>query len=89
MINDRDLDRVPLRCQNFMLRLMRFNRRAEYVPGSMLNVADTLSRHPVDSPIISDIDMLDEIGARVDAIQRSWPASDDKLSEILVLHKFS
>lgn len=42
----KDIDAVPIRCQRLLLRMIKFNEKAEYVPGKLLMVADTLSRNP-------------------------------------------
>lgn len=66
LINSRDLDNVPLRCQRMLMRLLKFKVTAVYVPGPALVVADTLSRSPLKasdhspaaSELSSDIDVL-------------------------------
>ena len=51
LINSRDLDKVPIRCQRLLIRLLRFDVRAEYVPGKDMIIADTLSRAPLSSTV--------------------------------------
>jgi len=63
------------------MRMMRFNPVAEYVPGSTLHVADTLSRHPVNDATLHDIHLVEGVNAYVGQIQSAWPASDDKLQQ--------
>ena len=47
IINQKDLDDVPIRCQRMLMRLMQFNCLAEYLPGKSLTVPDALSRSPL------------------------------------------
>ena len=47
LMNKKNLDDCPLRCQRLLTCLMKFNAKAEYHPGKMLFVADTLSRQPL------------------------------------------
>ncbi len=47
LINNKDLNMVPLRCQWLLMHLIRYNPTAENVPGKILRVADTLSRQPL------------------------------------------
>lgn len=63
-----------------LMRLMRFNVTAEYVPGKQLVVADALSRRPLDGDVKSDMD--GEMTAYVNTIVASKPIRPPKLEEI-------
>ena len=80
-INHQDLDRVPLRCQRLLMRMMRFKVKAEHVPGKELVVADTLSRNPL-AVSLQTSDTEDEVKAYVDTAQMVHPASHEKLEQI-------
>lgn len=47
LINQKNLVDAPIRCQRILLRLMRYNVTAVYVPGKQHLVPDFLSRHPL------------------------------------------
>jgi hypothetical protein len=81
LINVRDLDETPLRCQRMLTRLMRFNAKAEYTPGKFMYVADTLSRSPLQNDTVPD-DMEDEVATYVCHVRASWPVTDAKLNMI-------
>lgn len=66
LINHRDLDKTPLRCQRLLIRLMKFNPVAEYIPGKNLIVPDVLSRHPESK--VDDTKLSEDIQAYVDSI---------------------
>ena len=53
LINNQDLDNTPLRCHRLLMRLMRYNVKAEYSPEKTLVVSDTLSRSPINDPPVS------------------------------------
>jgi len=40
LMNSKDLDNVPIRCQRLLMRLMRFNPTGEYTPGKTLIIVD-------------------------------------------------
>ncbi|KAK7109817.1 hypothetical protein V1264_013798 [Littorina saxatilis] len=96
LINTKDLDETPIRCQRMLMRLMRFSLTASYSPGKTLVVADALSRSP-QSPVQegreetsedrADVATLlaEDVEAHVDAVQSSWPVSDKRLDEIAAL----
>lgn len=49
LINSKNLDTVPVRCQRLLMRLMCFNAKAEYATEKTLIIAVTLSRSPVNN----------------------------------------
>lgn len=67
LINKRDLDKTPLRCQRLLIRLMKYTPIAEYIPGKNLVVPDVLSRHP--EPKLDDTQLAEDVQAYVDAIE--------------------
>ncbi len=79
LINSKDLDTVPVRCQRLLMRLMRFNAKAEYAPGKSLVVADALSRSPLNT---TEDFMTADVSCHVDAVISCLPVSQRKLTEI-------
>ena len=47
LVNDKDLDAAPVRCQRLLMRLMKYNVEATYCPGKNMLISDLLSRNPV------------------------------------------
>ena len=43
-MNRKDIDQTPVRLQQLLLRLMRFNLTAQFIQGKDMVVADALSR---------------------------------------------
>jgi len=95
LMNSKDLDNVPLRCQRLLMRLMRFKPVAEYAPGKTLVVADTLSRSPlshtenqrdthsdVECYIAAVIDNVPATPQRMDSIRKAT-AADEKLQTVI------
>ena len=82
MFNHQDLDRVPLRCQRLLMRMMRFRGKAEHVPGKQIVVADTLSRNPLSVLPETTSDTEEEVRAYVDAAEMVRPASPEKMERI-------
>jgi len=84
LINNRDIDQTPIRCQRLLMRMMRFNAQAEHTPGKNLVIADTLSRNPVGVGINMIDELEDDVEAYVGAVTSAWPSSEDKLAQIRV-----
>jgi len=81
LINNRDIDQAPARCQRLLLRLMKFNARAEYQPGKSLAVSDALSRNPLPADSTAD-QQAAEVDAHIELISASWPASATMIQKI-------
>ena len=83
-MNSRSIDDTPIRCQRLLMRAMRYNPIVEYVPGKLLVIAHALSRKPLEvrETQKDNIELSDDVVAYVDAIERVWPATKDRLTEI-------
>ncbi|XP_012942708.1 uncharacterized protein K02A2.6-like [Aplysia californica] len=80
LINSKELNDAPVRCQRMLMRMMRYSGKAVYTQGKNMTVADSLSRSPVVSTEPEEFG--EEIEAHVATIQMSWDATDSKLDEI-------
>ncbi len=81
IINEKDLDVTPIRCQRLLIRLMRYNGKAEHVPGKTLVLADLLSRKPLDNDEEDD-DLEQDVNFLVQAVVANIPATREKIQEI-------
>ena len=80
LVNTKNLQETPLRCQRLLMRLMRYNVTAEYAPGKDMVVADTLSRSPLNRE--NGNHLQQDVQDHVNEITSSWPASDSKLRDV-------
>jgi hypothetical protein len=79
LINKPDLHDTPMRCQRMLMRLMRYNLKAEYAPGKTLVVADALSRAPLTHKDTCPNGLDTDVQTHVDSIRMSWYVTGQKL----------
>lgn len=78
LMNKKDLDNVPIRCQRL---LMRFKPTAEYAPGKTLTVADTLSRSPRQC-MAEVTDTHSDTACYIAAVVNNIPATPQRLENM-------
>ncbi|XP_043206059.1 uncharacterized protein K02A2.6-like [Amphibalanus amphitrite] len=86
LLNSKDIDLAPVRCQRMLLRLMRYGFVAEHCPGKQMVVSDLLSRQPLDvdsgdTRHEEPGDLEEEVQLYVDAVV-SGVLEDAKLEEV-------
>ena len=81
MINKKDLNETPVRCQRMLMRLLRYNIQAEFAPGKSLVVADTLSRAPIETSDSTPDNLESDVKVHLDAVRLAWDISDSKLED--------
>ena len=83
LINSKNLEDAPLRCQRMLMRLMHYNGTAVYVPGKEHIIPDYLSRNPQKLPEddIGEI-IQQEVFEYCTSVLSDLPASTKKLEEI-------
>ena len=82
LINQRALDKVPIRCQRLLMRLRRFNVISVHIPGKDLVLADdALSRSPLTSNtnVSDNLDDDDEVQMFLNVVESSRPTSKEKI----------
>eukprot|EP00118_Oscarella_pearsei_P022854 m.267736 g.267736 ORF g.267736 m.267736 type:complete len:284 (+) comp40519_c0_seq8:2009-2860(+) len=78
-MNVQSLDECPPRLFRLKMRLARYHCIIEYVQGKKLQVADALSRAPVDRP---DLSLTELVESHIAAVSECWPASQAQLKKI-------
>ena len=73
IINVKDLDGTPIRCQQLLIRLMLYNGIAQFSPGKTLILTDLLPRKPLE--LDNDKDLENEVQFDVHANTSGIPAS--------------
>ena len=80
IINVKGLDRTPIRCQQLLIRLMRYNGIAQFSPGKTLILTDLLSQNPLE--LDNDKDLENEVQFYVHAIRSGIPGVKEKIQMI-------
>ena len=83
LLMKRDLADTPVWCQRMLMRLMRLNIVAEFIPGKDLIVADALPSSPgTDDSSQYEKGLKADISMYVDTVRDSWSISDAKLDKL-------
>lgn len=72
---------TPPRVQRFLVRLMKYDVRIQFIPGKYLYIADTLSRAH-SSSILENSDLHDESVVMIHTVYSNLSATPEKLDEI-------
>ena len=82
IINSKELNEAPLRCQRMLMRLARYSPQAVYVPGKFMVVADTLSRNIESVTKNKEKVLINEIDAFSHGLMSCIPATSKMMSKI-------
>ena len=77
-IMKKPLNRAPPRLQRMMLHTRRYDLDVHYVPGKALNLADTLSRAPVDDTSEANNDLTEDIEVMIHSFVDALPVTSEK-----------
>ena len=79
----KEISATTPRLQRMLLRLMKYSLRIEYLPGSKMFIADTLSRaYLPHKPTAADHELAEDIDVTVHSVMASYPASEKRLCEL-------
>ncbi|XP_043192151.1 uncharacterized protein K02A2.6-like [Amphibalanus amphitrite] len=83
LINSKNLEDAPLRCQRMLMRLMHYNGTAVFVPGKEHCIPDYLSRNPLKMTAdhVGEV-IQQEVFEHCTGVFSDLPASVKKLEEI-------
>ncbi|XP_021340087.1 uncharacterized protein K02A2.6-like [Mizuhopecten yessoensis] len=76
------ISELPPRIQRFRMRLMRYEYDIGHVPGKSLHTADALSRAPLCQVTKEEEEFQSTVGAYVDSVMESLPATETRLDDI-------
>ena len=81
LMNTRDIDKAPVRCQRLLIRLMRFNFTVRHVPGKELVIADALSRNPAPRRA-DEAELSEQVTSHVDAVVSNLPITTARMDAL-------
>ena len=82
LINTKNLVDAPIRCQRMLMRLMRYNATAVFVPGKQHLVPDFLSRHPLKKQDEISAVLQEDVHGFCERIYNDLPATPQRLVDI-------
>ena len=82
LVNTKNLVDAPIRCQRMLLRLVRYNATAVFVPGKQHLVPDFLSRHPLKKHDELGAVMREDVHGFCERVFNDLPATPQRLVEI-------
>ena len=82
ILNYKPLGEMSPRIQAMRMKLLRYQFKAEHVPGKDMKDADAFSRYPTEQPTAEDRLKEEEVSIYMSAVSEHLPASDEKLEEI-------
>lgn len=82
-IVQKPITKISFRLQKMLLKLLKYDYRIQYIPGSQMYLADTLSRAYLKDKVLDDPEML----STVHTISRYIPMSEKKYLNLLMLYK--
>ena len=81
------LDELPLRIQRFRIRMLRFSYTLRHVPGKEQCSADALSRAPINTTSIADLELNTVVEEYAVASVQSLPATEKRILQIIEKQK--
>ena len=82
LFSTKSLDELPVRVQQFRLRMLRCDFTISLVADKNLAIADTPSRAPTGQPQREDEELQEEARAFINLVIESLPVTEQKLEKI-------
>jgi len=83
-IFEKQISATTPRLQRMLLRLLKYQLRLEFSPGSQMRIADALSRAYLPSVSEQDDEIMEDVNVMVHTLLHDFPASIKRLQEFRV-----